>query len=80
MVIAPRTGSKVESKTEHTRKACATRLVTFGCNNSLISVVTEQGKSSGYATAQLSDAAWEADFLPLNYTRFSGGYASLGYG
>jgi hypothetical protein len=32
-------------------------------------VVTGPRKSSGYESAQLSDSDWEADVLPLNYTR-----------
>jgi hypothetical protein len=43
-------------------------------------VVTGLKKSSGYGCAQLSDSDWEADVLPLNYTRKSGSYASLGLG
>ena len=34
-------------------------------------------KSEGYKAGQLSDSDWEADDLPLNYTRKSGSYVSL---
>ncbi len=32
-------------------------------------MVTGPRKSSGYTDGQLSDSDWEADVLPLNYTR-----------
>jgi hypothetical protein len=63
--------SKSESKTEHTEKASWTQLVTMGRSNSLKLVVKGPRKSSGYTSAQLSDSDWEADVLPLNYTRKS---------
>ena len=61
-----------DSKTEHTQKAHRTQLVAFGWSNSLNSVVMAARKSRGYTSAQLSDSDWEADVLPLNYTRFFG--------
>jgi len=40
-------------------------------SKSLKPVVRGPRKSSGYCCAQLSDSAWEADVLPLNYTRLA---------
>ena len=44
-------------------------MVTFDLSNLLKPVVTGPRKSSGYMSALLSDSDWEADVLPLNYTR-----------
>jgi hypothetical protein len=66
-----------EAKTEHAQKACRNQLVTFGRSNSLKAVATAPRNSSGYTSTQPSDSAWEADVLPLNYTRKSGSYVSL---
>ena len=60
---------KSESKTKHTQPARWNQLVTLGCSNALKLVVTGPRKSSGYTGAQLSDSDWEAEVLPLNYTR-----------
>jgi hypothetical protein len=67
-----------ESKTKHTQKACRNQLVALGQANLLKPVVTGPRKSSGYSSAQLSDSDWEADVLPLSYTRKSGSDALLG--
>ena len=60
------------------RKLSGLSWVLLGRSNSLKPVVAGPRKPRGYGNAHPSDSDWEADVLPLNYTRKSGSYVSLG--
>jgi hypothetical protein len=63
-----------EAKTGANQKAPWNQVVTLVKSNCLISVVDSPQKQWMFNSQMAADGSWEAEVLPLNYTRKSGSY------